>query len=391
MQKMVKNSVATMSALTLAMLAAGCSSFSSLNPFGGDAPRNPPAALVDLKPSMAIKNAWTYSIGSAGTYSFSPAVAGDFVFIAAADGSLAKLDAATGKPVWRINVGKKLTGGVGVSIAGDVVTVAAEKGQILVFDGNGKARWTAQASSEVLAPPAIGEGLVAVRSQDNKVQAFDLESGARRWQVQRIAPPLTLRTPSGIVIDSGVVYVAMPGGRLLALAANNGGARWEVAVGEPRGATELERVTDLAGIPQIAGREICAVSYQGKLACFDKTTGAPRWNKEMSSDVAVGMDERFVFAADEKGAVSAFSRDGGRSVWRNDKLANRRLSAPISFGRAVAVGDFQGQIHFMSREDGAFLARVASDGSQIIGMPTVAGANLVLQTHNGAVVALTAQ
>ena len=391
MQKMVKNSVATMSALTLAVLTAGCSSFSLYNPFGGDAPRNPPAALVDLKPTMAVKNAWTYSIGSAGTYSFSPAVAGEFVFIAAADGSLAKLDAATGKLVWRINVGKKLTGGVGVSIAGDVVTVAAEKGQILAFDGNGKTRWTAQASSEVLAPPAIGEGLVAVRSQDNKVQAFDLESGARRWQVQRTSPPLTLRTPSGIVIDNGVVYVAMPGGRLLALAANNGGARWEMAVGEPRGATELERVTDLAGIPQIAGREICAVSYQGKLACFDKTTGAPRWNKEMSSDVAVGMDERFVFAADEKGAVSAFSRDGGRSVWRNDKLANRRLSAPISFGRAVAVGDFQGQIHFMSREDGAFLARVASDGSQIIGMPTVAGANLVLQTHNGAVVALTTQ
>ena len=371
------------------VLLSGCSTvnnFFSLNP-----PRNPPAALVEVKPQMAVKNAWTYSIGNGGIYTFSPAVAGDNVYVAAADGSIARLDSASGKALWRINAGKKLTGGVGVSSDGELLVVAAEKGLLMAFDGNGKSRWTAQASSEVLAAPAIGQGLVAVRSQDNKVQAFDAENGSRRWQTQRTAPALTLRTASGIAIDGNLVYVAMPGGRLLALAVNNGGARWEMAVGEPRGATELERVTELAGVPIIANHEVCAVAYQGKVACFDKLTGAPSWSKAMSSDVGVAVDERYVFTSDEKGAVSAFTREGGRSLWRNDKLAYRRLSAPVSFGRAVAVGDYQGQIHFMSREDGAFLARVASDGSPIIGLPIVAGANLVMQTQSGAVVAISAQ
>jgi outer membrane protein assembly factor BamB len=134
------------------------------------------------------------------------------------------------------------------------------------------------------------------------------------------------------------------------------------------------------------------VAYQGRIACFDAATGAPRWAKDLSSDVGLGIDERFVFAADERGAVTAFTRDSGAGVWRNNKLANRRLSTPVSFGRAVAVGDGQGYIHFLSREDGAFLARVATDGSPIIAAsPVVAGANVIFQTQAGILVALASQ
>jgi outer membrane protein assembly factor BamB len=104
------------------------------------------------------------------------------------------------------------------------------------------------------------------------------------------------------------------------------------------------------------------------------------------------VDERFVFAADERGAVTAFTRDSGAGVWRNNKLANRRLSTPVSFGRAVAVGDGQGYIHFLSREDGAFLARVATDGSPIVAAsPVVAGENAIFQTQAGTLVALASQ
>jgi outer membrane protein assembly factor BamB len=174
----------------------------------------------------------------------------------------------------------------------------------------------------------------------------------------------------------------------LALAANNGGPRWEATVGDPRGATELERIADISGDPVVVGGAVCAVAYQGRVGCFDGNTGAPRWSKELSSEVGISADERFIFAADENGTVNALTRDAGTSVWRNNKLAYRRLSTPVSFGRAVAVGDAQGYLHFMSREDGALLARVATDGSPVIGNPKVVGANVIFQTQSGTVVAL---
>jgi outer membrane protein assembly factor BamB len=194
-----------------------------------------------------------------------------------------------------------------------------------------------------------------------------------------------------MAIAGSSVFVGLPGGRLAALALSNGGARWDVAVGDPRGATELERIADISGAPVIAGDDVCAVAYQGKIACFNMATGSSRWARPLSSDVGIGIDERLIFAADERGAVMAFTRDAGLNVWRNDKLANRRLSTPTSFGRAVAIGDIKGYVHFLSRENGAFLGRVGTDGSAILSAPVVAGMNLIFQTQSGAVVALTAE
>lgn len=369
-----------------AVALAGCSTLSSLNPFSAKkAPSNPPAALVEFTPSLAVKSAWTASIGSAGVHVFSPAVARNSVFAAAADGTVTRIEAATGLAQWRINAGIPLTAGVGSD--GNVVVVAGEKGTILAFDENGKEVWKAQASSEVLSAPAVGLGLVVVRSVDNSISGFDVVTGKRRWVLQRSVPSLTLRSAPGIAIAEGNAYVALPGGRLLAVALNNGGPRWEMAVGEARGATELERVADTSGLPLLVGREVCAVAYQGRAACADSISGNVRWARNLSSEVGLGGDERFVFAADDGGSVHAFSRDSGASVWRNKQLANRRLSAPVSFGRAVAVADYQGYVHFLSREDGAMLARLETDGSPVLGTPVVAGSHAVFQTRGGTLVA----
>lgn len=35
----------------------------------------------------------------------------------------------------------------------------------------------------------------------------------------------------------------------------------------PRGASDLERLTDVVGSPQIAGNLLCAVAYQGRIVC----------------------------------------------------------------------------------------------------------------------------
>ena len=375
--------------MALAVLG-GCSTLQSLNPFASKpVPRNPPVALTEFQPAMTVRSAWTANIGKAGTALFNPALVGNSVFVAAADGAIARLDAATGAQVWRTSAGVPLTAGVGADAG--TVAVGAAGGVVLAFSADGKQRWKAQASSEILGAPAVGQGLVIVRSIDNRIAAFDADSGVRRWQLQRPAPALALRSAPGIAIDLQSAYVGLPGGRMVALALSNGGPRWEVAVGDPRGATELERIADVSGLPVMVGREVCAVAYQGRIGCVDASTGATRWAKEFSSEVGLGADERNIFGADERGNVNAFTRDAGVSVWRNSKLGNRGLSAPVAVGRAVAVGDYQGYMHFLSREDGALLARSATDGSRVIGTPVVTGNTVIFQTQAGTVAALTAE
>lgn len=379
--------VAKLTYIGVLIALTGCS---SLNPFASKVvQRNAPSALTDFKPVLPVATIWSTSIGSAGNYTFSPAFAAGKIFVAAANGEISSLDAATGRAKWRMNAGVPLTAGVAAD--GGTIVVAGEKGAVLAFDAEGKLRWKVQASSEILSAPAIGQGLVIVRSIDNRILALDVDTGVRRWAVQRTAPGLSLRSAPGILIADGAAYIALPGGRLLALSLSNGGARWEAAVGDPRGATELERIVDLSGMPVAVGRDVCAVAFQGRVACFDLASGSPRWTKELSSDVGLGADERFVFAADVRGGVTAYTRDAGLNVWRNDQLANRRLSSPVSYGRTVVVGDGQGYVHFLSRESGAFIGRVSTDGSAIVSAPLVAEANLIFQTQSGAVVALAAE
>ncbi|RSZ59124.1 outer membrane protein assembly factor BamB [Massilia atriviolacea] len=370
-------------------LMAGCSTLSSLNPFASKPKGNQPAPLVELKGSMAVRTAWKLDIGKAQDYTFTPALVNQSLVVAGADGAIARVDAASGKQLWRIKAATGLTAGVGTD--GNMLVFGGAKGGVLAYDLEGKLLWKAQASSEVLSSPVVGDGIVVVRSVDNRIVGLDARSGEKKWTVQRVSPPLTLRNAPGMVVVGKEVIVAQPGGKLLSLNLATGNARWEVAVGESRGATELERVTDIGGTPVVIDQEVCAVSYQGRVGCFDIATGAARWTKELSSDVGVSVDQRFVFAVDDKGAVSAFNREGGASAWKNDKLSYRRLSTPVSYGRTVAVGDYQGFIHFLSREDGSFLARAATDGSAVTAAPMVAGSNLIFQTQSGTVTAIAVE
>lgn len=367
-------------------LMAGCS---SLNPFASKPKGNQPAPLVDLKGSMAVRTAWKLEVGKSQSYMFTPALAGNTIIAAGADGTLVRAEAATGRQIWRTRAGMDLTAGVGTD--GDVIVLGGAKGMLLAFDMEGKKLWDAQLSSEMLSSPVVGQGIVVARSIDNRIVGYDARTGQKKWTVQRTAPALTLRLAPGMVIHDKDVLIAQPGGKLMSLILATGAPRWEIEVGVARGATELERVTDMGGSPVIIENDVCAVSYQGRVGCFDLATGSPRWTRELSSEVGVAADQRFVFASDDKGAVYAYNRDSGTSAWKNDKLAYRHLSTPVSYGRAVAVGDYQGYVHFLSREDGAFLARAATDGSAITSTPLVAGSNLIFQTQNGTVTAIAVE
>jgi outer membrane protein assembly factor BamB len=221
------------------------------------------------------------------------------------------------------------------------------------------------------------------------VFAFGADDGKRRWVYQRAAMPLAVRTPSGVALAGDTAFAGFPGGKLVAIALANGGVRWEATVALPKGATELERVADVVGDPALQGREICAVAYRGRVACFESASGRQLWARELSSLTGVSLDARYAYVSDDRGAVHALDRSSGRSIWKQDRLANRRLSMPLAAGDAVAVGDFEGYVHFLARDSGAFVARFATGGGAILAAPAPLSGGVLVQAQNGGLFALS--
>jgi outer membrane protein assembly factor BamB len=230
----------------------------------------------------------------------------------------------------------------------------------------------------------VGRGLAIVRSGDFRVTAFDSSTGRRRWSYSRTLPPLTVRVDSEMVFAGDLIVGGFPGGRLVALT-SAGIVRWDGAVSDPRGATEVERLNDVIGAPWVAPGDVCAASFQGRIACFDAVSGSQRWARDLSAGSGVGGDARNVYVASDRSALAAFARSGGASVWRQTKLENRRLSTPIALRRAIAAGDLQGWVHLLSPDSGELIGRVSVDSSAITVGPRPLGAGAVVQTQDGTV------
>jgi outer membrane protein assembly factor BamB len=347
-----------------------------------------PAELQPIAHPRSVRVLWDSHSGLAEGYVFAPAGVGEALYAASRNGTVMRLDAATGAERWRVRTSGLLLAGVGADAS--LAVVASEKGEVIALDAaSGEVRWRAKVSSEVLAPPALGGGLVLVRSADSRIFAFGARDGKRAWVYQRSPSSLVVRSPAGISLLGDAAYVGFPAGKLVALGLASGSVRWEATVAVPRGATELERVTDIVGSPAVMGREVCAAAFQGRVACYDTQTGNQTWSRDIASLTGVSLDARYAYVTDDRGAVHALDRTNGRSIWRQDRLAYRQVSRPLALGSEIAVADFEGFVHFLARDSGAFVARAETDGYPVEAAPVALSSGFVVQTQYGGLYAFS--
>jgi len=88
--------------------------------------------------------------------------------------------------------------------------------------------------------------------------------------------------------------------------------------------------------------------------------------------------------------VIKLDRASGAERWTQKGLLRRSISAPVLQGGALVVADFEGVIHWLSTEDGSFIAR-AKGGSRISDAPQVTGDLVIVQTDKGKIEAWRAQ
>jgi len=240
----------------------------------------------------------------------------------------------------------------------------------------------------VLAAPRAAEGVVVIYSIDGKVHGLSAENGETLWTYDRGVPALTLRGASSPALAPGVAVVGFDSGRVVALSLHGGQPLWETRVALPSGRSELERMVDIDGDLLIADNTVYVVTFQGRTAALDLDTGAILWRRDMSSHEGMGLDDQALYVTDDRSHVWALDRDSSSSIWKQDRLEGRALTSPASFDQYVIVGDFDGYVHWLSRDDGQFMARTRVDSSGIITAPVAAGDLVYVFGRSGKLAAL---
>jgi outer membrane protein assembly factor BamB len=349
---------------------------------------DPPAELSEIKATLTPKVIWKAQLGKADQFDFLPATSDGAVYAASAVGDLFKLNAATGKETWKVNVGERLSGGVG--LGAKLVLVGSASGYVIAYDLSGKLLWKSKVSSEVLSAPQVSDETVVVRCGDSRIFGLSTLDGKHKWVYERTTPALSLRSSAGVVVDSGAAYAGFAGGKLIALRVEDGKVIWEATVAQPKGATEIERIADITSLPVIDGSVIYAVAYQGKISAVDRASGRVGWSRDISSYTGISADDGRVYVSHATGSVYSLDYASGRTFWRQGDLVNRQLSAPLPMGGVIALGDVEGYIHLLDREDGSFSGRIQLEKSPVMPQLVALGTNgLLAQTRDGGLYAIS--
>lgn len=370
----------------------------------GGAPKIEPAPLSSFTPTLKTSIAWSVSVGvpiknDQGQSQFSPAVSQDSVTAASAAGVVTRVSLSSGKTAWRVDIGAPIIAGVAVGSGASqgMSAVVSDRNELVILTPEGKVHRRIGLGGVALEIPALMGNTVIARLTDNRVSAWDIQSGIRRWVVQRTLPPLVLHAQSGLraaaqppeeinttALGAEDLLAGLPGGRLLWINGTTGAVRWESQVVTPRGANEVERMVDILGAPSIHGNDVCVAAYQSVVSCFNAETGRRNWMKDFAVVMPVATEQRFVLVVDSQSRLFALNRSDGETLWSVDNFRYRNLSSAVSWGRAIWVADSQGYLHGVARETGKLLARVRLDrGVPISGEMRVTSLGLVLQTQGG--------
>ena len=373
----------------LALFAlGGCASTDESTPeWAGVKNEDEPARLAELAETARFAVRWQSRVGDSGANLLQPALTEDAIYTVSAKGVLMRLDRVTGKPVWRVETGIAASGGVGGG--GGLALIGGGKGDVLAYDEAGKLRWKSRVSSEVLNVSGVADGIVVVRSGDGRIAGLNAADGKRVWVYERSTPALVVRSHAGVAIQRGVAYAGFAGGRLAAIRIKDGEVLWETSVSQPRGNTELDRISDITSNPVVDDEQVCAIAFQGRLACYDVMQGSPLWNRDISSDRGMMLLRRYLYLSDARGTLMEMDKTSGNTVWKNDQLFMRGVSAPYVMEDFVVAGDREGYLHGLSREDGRLVARIKLDGGTIKAAILPLEGGLLVQTRGGELYSLS--
>ena len=351
---------------------------------------NDPVKLVQIaQPISVLQPVFSTDVGSKKASIKDPldlqvGYANSQIVTASRGGDLTGFDSA-GQRAWSVNVGDQITGGVTLDALSQTAIISTRSGLVMAFDSaTGAKRWQQQLTGSVLTPALISNNRVILSANDGFLHGLSLQNGQSVWQFATQVPAISVRgTAAPTLLDAKTALLATADGRLHAITVDNGLPQWSRRVGVGAGSSEVERMSDVDGIPIVDNNQLFAISYSGQLLGINLASREVLFVNELASLKSLAVNNQQVIATSLDGKVVAYNRSNGEVLWESEELAYRHLTNPVMIGNYIAVGDFDGVVHLFDPASGKIVSRVQTKGA--LSSLQVQASRLLTQSTSGQV------
>ncbi|WP_434777755.1 outer membrane protein assembly factor BamB [Neisseria sp. Ec49-e6-T10] len=345
-----------------------------------------PVKLVDIQQTQFINSKWSATIGKTDTLTFAPTYAAGAVFAANEKGQIFEFDHSSGRTLLSFDTKAKLSSGI--AVVDNLVFVGDQNAKLLAFDVTTKQKiWEQPLTSVLSEAPILVGSILVTRAKDGRLSGFNPQTGQVLWTFANTLPALNIRHTGTLTpVSEQLFLTSQAGGGLVVVNAQTGEAVWNVIVATARGTSDLERVTEVLSPPVVDSGQVCAVAFQGRIACFDAQSGQPIWASPASSSKGLAALGRLLVLTEDDGTVKAFDRTNGQVLWQNHDLKNRKVSAPVILSQNILVVDFEGVGHVIDPATGSIVGRAKLGTGFLTAQPKQLDESALLQGSSGKLV-----
>ena len=320
--------------------------------------------------------------------SFTPVVDNNTIFTSDFKGNIYRIDDTDGNIIAIYQLNRQFSSGTAVSAT--KIFVTSTDGYLLAVDrGTGVLSWQSQLPTISIEPPQVYNNIVVVKANDDQLLAYDVDNGQLLWVYQGQSPSLTLRISNSFqIIPPQVILFGQAGGKLALLNITTGLAIWDNYIIIPKGATDLDKLTDVSWRPVVNQKQACIATYNGKIACIDIISNNILWSVDFSTTYGISVDENNLYAVDQNGIIYCFNVLNGKVIWKNQKFKDMKLSEPIIHGDLILIVDNDGNVYGLKKTDGQIISYIKSKLKDGISFPLISNNSIILQSFSGTIASI---
>lgn len=368
---------------------------------GGNARNN----LQNLALGSSLSVAWSSSIGSGNSESnrllAQPVVVGDTVYTMDSHSRVSAFNTSNGTRKWRVDLSGEEDSegrfGGGLAYADGSLFATTGFGEVFALNpANGELRWENTTLLPIRAAPTVANEQVYVISLDNRLYAFDVESGERLWDFAGIEEETGFIGAAAPVANESSVIAAFSSGEVVSVMARNGRTLWDDSLAGFRRADLSQDLAHIRGMPVLDRGLLTAISNAGLMAAIDQRRGLRVWEAEIGGIEMPWSAGNMIYVLTNNNELVALMREEGTIRWvaslprfqdpeeREDPIL---WQGPIMAGGRLIIASSTGELRLYDPQAGEMIGRVTLPAGAALS-PVVAGGTLYVVSVDGQLVAL---